>query len=188
MQGNTIVLPYTASICITLSVISITKAVLEFNVARIHAEPIRSWVSLLKSVPVYLDIFPCVVLAGFFRIASLIFIFGYFNTFGFIPLAVMFLTSIISNYLILKGELDHVPNWLIGFLSVFVPVCFSVSDDEDKIETIEMVKLQQKTFICQSLFSFLIYGGSLAVLGYLINFSQQFQQNPDTTLNNQVTF
>ena len=57
-QGNQIFLPYTASLCIMFSVVSILKAILEFNVSRMHVPAMKSWSTFLISLPVYLDFLP----------------------------------------------------------------------------------------------------------------------------------
>ena len=66
-QGNQIFLPYTASLCIMFSVVSILKAILEFNVSRMHVPSMRSWGTFWTSLPVYLDFLPYLATSAFFR-------------------------------------------------------------------------------------------------------------------------
>ena len=66
-QGNQIFLPYTASLCIMFSVVSILKAILEFNVSRMHVPAMKSWSTFLTSLPVYLDFLPFLATSAFFR-------------------------------------------------------------------------------------------------------------------------
>lgn len=131
LEGNTIFLPYTATLCILLSILSIFKSTLEFNLSGIHIQPLKTWKSLFQSLPIYLDLSPFLISAAFFRIASLIAIFTYLNIFGFIPIVTMLVCSIVINQVLLKNEMDHVPNWLILFMSLFVPCCFSTKSNPD---------------------------------------------------------
>ena len=66
-QGNRIYLPYTASLCIIFSVISILKAILEFNVSRIHVNSMNSWSEFCSSIFTYLDFLPFLATSAFFR-------------------------------------------------------------------------------------------------------------------------
>ena len=80
--------------------------------------------------------------------------------------------------------MDHIPNWLIMFMSLFVPVCFSIN----KTSSQKLIQIQMKAFFCQTLMSFLIYGGTLIVLMIFINGESEalsLEINPEIILNNQ---
>ena len=130
-QGNTIYLPYTTSLCMCFSVVSILKALVDFNVFRVHNVNksdlnTNYWSSFFLSLMTCVDFLPFLTSSAFFKIASLIGIMTYtFPYFGFVPLAAMLVLSIIINQIILRGVMDLVPNWLIIFMSLFVPACFN---------------------------------------------------------------
>ena len=81
-QGNTIYLPFTASLCISFSIIMILKAVMEFNIHKVHIPVLKKWVNLFRAFPIYLDMIPFLVIGSFFRIASLLAIMTYLQVFG----------------------------------------------------------------------------------------------------------
>ena len=182
-QGNTLYLPFTPGLCITFSVISIVKAITEFNVSRIHVSP-KSWKTFCQSIPIYLDFLPFFATGAFFRIASLIVIMTYISTFGFISMVGMLISSIVINQIIFRGEMEHIPNWLIVFMSLFVPVCFSTS----KTSSQKLIKIQLKTFFFQTLMSFIIYGGTMIALMIYVNGESEalnLEMNPEIIIDNQ---
>ena len=133
-------MPFTASLCITFSVISIMKAVMEFNVTRVHFETPKLWSDFFKNLPIYFDMMPFLAAGAFFRIASIIFIMTYLQVLGLVPIIIFLIANIVINQITLKEEMDHVPNWLIMFMSLFVPACFSTKS------TLNLRRIQIKTF------------------------------------------
>ena len=185
-QGNTIYLPYTTSLCVCFSVVSILKALVDFNVFRVHnvkSDFNNYWSSFFLSLMNFLDFLPFLTSSAFFKIASLIGIMTYtFPYFGFVPLVLMFILSIIINQIILREVMDLVPNWLIIFMSLFVPACFNTKDPGNK----NIDKIQARTFFWQTLASVIIYGSSIIAILVLVNTPTiNFNYNEEIILNNQ---
>ena len=148
---------------------------------------IKDWFkhkTFCQSIPIYLDFLPFFATGAFFRIASLIVIMTYISTFGFIPLVGMLISSIVINQIIFRGEMEHIPNWLIVFMSLFVPVCFSTS----KTSSQKLIQIQLKTFFFQTLMSFIIYGGTMIALMIYVNSESEalnLEMNPEIIIDNQ---
>ena len=183
LQGNTLYLPFTPAMCILFSIMSILSAILQFNVSRIHII-LRSWVDFWKSIPVYFDFLPFFASGAIFRISSVIAIFTYFTTFGILPVVAMLISSMVINLINFRGEMDHIPSWLIMCMSLFVPVCFSTSQTSSQ----KLIEIQMKTFFYQALMNFIIYGGTLIALLVYVNGESEtlnLEMNAEIILNNQ---
>ena len=87
---------------------------------------------------------------------------------GFIPMTLMLIANLIINQICLRnGEtMNYIPHWLILFMSLFVPVCFSTKDSQRKTA---FKMIQKKTFFYQTCASLLIYGGSILVIMILVD-------------------
>ena len=180
-QGNTIYLPYTTSLCVCFSVVSIFTKLVDFNVVRVHVKSDLNWSSFFPSLMTCLDFVPFLISSALFKIASLIGIMTYtYPYFGLIPLFAMFILSFIINQIILRGVMDLVPNGLILFLSLFVPACFNTKDPGGK----NIAKIQARTFFWQSLASFIIYGCAVIIIMVLVN-TFNYNYNENIILNNQ---
>ena len=95
-QGNTLYLPFTPLLCVTLSIVSILYCITNFNVSRIHVGVLKSWKCFWRAIPIYLDFLPFFITGTFFRIMSVIVIMTYFGFyFGLIPVVVAILISTI---------------------------------------------------------------------------------------------
>ena len=80
--------------------------------------------------------------------------------------------------------MDHIPNWFIMFMSLFVPVCFSVNKTSSK----KLILIQMKAFFRQTLMSFIILGSALIVLMLFINEASEdlkLETNSGIIFNNQ---
>ena len=164
-QGNTIYIPYTASLCIFFSCLSIMKSMLDYNVSKVHVPDAFSWLSMFKSMSIFLDYLPFLMSAAMFKVFSLMGIFAYFQVLGFIPVVLMFISSIIVNQIALKGFRKIIPNWLLVFISIFVPACFHIQGPEEIGKTLEDVaSVQSRTLFWQTLASCAIYGSSVMLL------------------------
>lgn len=96
----------------------------------------------------------------------------------------MLISSIVINQIIFRGEMEHIPNWLIVFMSLFVPVCFSTS----KTSSQKLIQIQLKTFFFQTLMSFIIYGGTMIALMIYVNDESEalnLEMNPEIIIDNQ---
>ena len=183
LEGNTISLQFTATLCIIFSVISILKSVVNFNVAKIHDSTLKSlsWSGLAKSLPIYLDFVPYLASGAFFRIASVISILAFFNVMGLIPIVLFLIANFIINQITLRKAMSDVPHWLIMFMAIFVPACFSVKKSRKKL-----VDIQKRVFFWQSTTSVVIYGASLIlILTFVNNPDSGFKYSEDLALNNQ---
>ena len=90
----------------------------------------------------------------------------------------------VINLIIFRGELDHIPSWLIMCMSLFVPVCFSTSQTSSQ----KLIEIQMKTFFYQALMNFIIYGGTLIILLVYVNGESEtlnLEMNAEIILNNQ---
>jgi hypothetical protein len=84
--------------------------------------------------------------------------------------------------------MDHIPNWLIIFMSVFVPVCFTSKMFKTAKDQQEMIKIQYKTFKLQTLASFISYTITLIVVLVYVNSPctfPDFRYNQEIILSNQ---
>ena len=118
-----------------------------------------------------------------FRISSIIGIMTYLWHLGFIPIICMLIASLIINQICLRKAMNYVPNWLILFMSLFVPVCFSTKD-WNKSRQKEAKMIQKKTFFYQTCASILIYGGSILIIMILVN-NSSINYEEEIILNNQ---
>ena len=98
---------------------------------------------------------------------------------GFISLILMLVASLIINQFCLRGSMRDVPNWLILFMSPFVPVCFSTKTQNSKL-----AKIQYRIFFHQTWTSVLIYGSTIIIILCLVNQSS-INYEEDLILNNQ---
>ena len=78
----------------------------------------------MRFVRKVVDHLPFLTTAGYFRIASSILFITYLGTFAFIPIGIFWITLLFIGYQ--KFRLDLNPLWLISFVSLFVPACFTM--------------------------------------------------------------
>ena len=102
---------------------------------------------------------------------------------GFIPMGFMLIASLIINQICLRKAMNYVPNWLILFMSLFVPVCFSTKDVNQSRQK-EAKMIQKKTFFYQTSASLLIYGSSILIIMILVN-NSSINYEEEVILNNQ---
>lgn len=143
-HGNELHLPTTAAISLTFSLASIAKAIIDFNIIRVHIEDVSSARKVLQSVELILSHLPFLASAAFFRVATVIVLLTYVNAFAFLPVAIFWFCCLAIGYrrfqdtLILNLEilyckilklfsfnLEKIPLWLISFISLFFPICFT---------------------------------------------------------------
>ena len=97
---------------------------------------------------------------------------------GFISLILVLIASLIINQFCLRGSMVD-SNWLILFMSPFVPVCFSAKNGS------KLAKIQYKTFFHQTWTTVLIYGSTIVIILCLVNQSA-INYEEDLILNNQT--
>ena len=181
-QGNTIYLPMTASATLLFSIFSILKASLELNIIRVHVEEVSSWKKAVLYFRSISDHLAFISAETYFRIVSILVCVTYLNTFGFLPIAVAWIGSIIIGQRIYSKSLDFIPLWLISFISIFMPICFTSKDIRSDYEREQVVYLQFQTFKYLSIVSVISYGVCLIAIGvivYLPYDMTQFQYNSE---------
>ncbi len=189
-EGNTIYLPFTSSLCIVFSVISILKATMEFNVMRMHVAEVSSWSKSFTCFRLYTNHVAFLASAAFFRCASIIAIVTYLNTYGLLPILIFWILSFVINQRLFGPVADRFPKWLVSFMSVFVPVCFAakINNNNDNSKRKDDVGLQYRTFKWQAWAAFISYTSPMIVVILFVNMPFDFsgwKYNPDIILNNQ---
>ena len=89
----------------------------------VHIDNITSAKKYMSFVRKVVDHLPFLTTAGYFRIATSVLFITYLGTFGFIPIGVFWISLLFIGYK--KFRLDLNPLWLISFVSLFVPACFT---------------------------------------------------------------
>ena len=91
-------LPTTATISLLFSAMSIMKAIVEFNIIRVHIDDIRDAKKFVKFVRHIFDHLPYLTVAAIFQMTSIALILTYLNQFGFIPIVALWIINLIIGY------------------------------------------------------------------------------------------
>ena len=89
----------------------------------VHIDNITNAKKYMSFVRKVVDHLPFLTTAGYFRIAASVLFITYLGTFGFVPIGVFWISLLFIGYK--KFRLDLNPLWLISFVSLFVPACFT---------------------------------------------------------------
>ena len=113
-----------------------------------------------------------------FKFGSLILLVGYFNLFAILPMITTFFIGIYVNNLTIREE-KNIPNWLLVFMNLFVPICFS-TDENSNISRCQEQNLKFQTWNCVT-----VYGVAMIILGLLVNLSV-YNMDPNIPINNEM--
>ena len=182
--GNELNLSVTVIVSMVLSITSIlvpvfkTNTFIEENSADDDdVEPL--WKKSLKAFLYYFDYAPFLVTATLFKIGSLIMLTTILNIFVAAPIFLTIIGNTVFNQFNIKGNTtSNIPKWLMVFMTLSVPTCFSLGKPSQNLQ-----KIKAKTLFNQTLISFIIYGISLVVLLCLVNFIDSFKLDRNLILS-----
>ena len=103
---------------------SIVKAMIDINIIRVHIDNITSTQKFMQFVLKVVEHLPFLWIAAYFRIISTVLFMTYLGTFGLVPIGIFWITLLFIGYH--KLQLDMNPLWLISFVSIFLPACFTI--------------------------------------------------------------
>ena len=158
-HGNSIPFPFLINFVI--SSLTLIKSVYGLNTPYFKAEATSKFLAMFEK----LDFVGFLVISTLFKLGSLILILGYFNYFGILPMILILLLGCCANFLSIRDH-GHIPNWLLVFMNLFVPICFKTKDGED-ISKAQAKNLRLQTWNCST-----VYGLALIILGLLVSLSK----------------
>ena len=98
-KGNTFLLPQTSMIAIIFSLLSMFKALIEFNIVNVHVSDINEFYKLKWLLLSFMDHLTYFATTAVFRIMALVLLFTYLGTFaGFIPIVIFMLVNLVYGY------------------------------------------------------------------------------------------
>ena len=160
LHGNNIRVPFFINFLI--SIITLLKSVYSLNMPTFKIGPSSKMSDKFFN---YLDYFGFITSSTIFRLASLTLLLGYFNLFALVPIALVLFFGACINFNTIRNQ-ANMPDWILVFMNLFVPICFSIDDSED------ISKVQARNLKLQNLNTFGFYGLSLIVLGLLVYHSK----------------
>ena len=169
LQGNTVSVPFFFNFLI--SGLTLIKSVYGLNMPFFKIENTSKYPAILS----WLDFVGFLVTTTLFKLSALILLWGYFNIYAILPMIAIILLGMYVNFSTIYDH-ENIPNWLLVFMNLFVPICFTTKDDED-ISKVQAKNLKFQTWNCS-----IFYGLSLIALGLLVAFSQ-LNMNPDIPIN-----
>ena len=169
LHGNNIPVPFIINFVI--SSLTLIKSVYGLNIPHFKTKANSKFPALLSKA----DFVGFLVASTLFKLSSLILLLGYFNVYTILPMIIIILAGSYANFLTIR-DFESIPNWLMVFMNLFVPICFTPKDDED-ISKAQAENLKLQTLIC-----FITYGLALILLGLLVYFSE-LNMNPDIPIN-----
>ena len=169
LQGNTVKVPFFINFLI--SGLTLIKSVYGLNMPFFKIKTTSKYPAILS----WLDFVGFLVTTTLFKLGALILLWGYFNIYAILPMIAIILLGMYVNFSTIY-EHENIPNWLLVFMNLFVPICFTTKDDED-ISKVQAKNLKFQTWNCS-----IFYGLSLIALGLLVAFSQ-LNMNPDIPIN-----
>ncbi|XP_059083079.1 uncharacterized protein LOC131880454 [Tigriopus californicus] len=164
--GNTISIPMAFSLSIIFTCASILKAVVELNLIGIHVSCITTWSKAKELMSLVLDFLPFLFLGTGFRIAAILVLLSYLNMFAFLPIAVVWLVTVIVNLRVVSNRTHEFPIWIISFFSLFFPNCFTIECSNGK--QLDCKTLQRRCFQLQTYPAMFIYGIGLVMVALIV--------------------
>ncbi len=96
--GNQIYLPTTAAVSLAFSVASIAKAIIYFNVIRVHIDEVSSGRQFLRSLGLVFEHLPFLATACLFRVGVAVLLLSYLNTYAFFAVAAFWFCCLAIGY------------------------------------------------------------------------------------------
>ena len=180
--GNETTLPTVAAFSMVFSALSILKAVVSFNIINVHIWNVDSSKKAIKLISIVMNHLVYFVSTVTFRVGAITLLCSYMNEYGLIPVAVFWLMNLVYGYqkLVETGA----PYWLISFSAIFSPVYFieftNIKHSNKKIR----IKNQYFAFKFQSIVSLVIFGLSLVVTWFFVNFDEEWSYSSTMILDN----
>ena len=165
LHGNNLSVPFFINFLI--SSMTLLKSVYKLNMPFFKAEAESKYFSKLA----WLDFVSFLATSTLFRLSSLILLFGYLNFYTILPMMILVFLGACVNFKTIRYY-ENIPNWLLVFMNLFVPICFT-TDSEENISEVQIKNLK-----CHTWTSSTIYCLSLMTLGVLVYFSK-LNMNPD---------
>ena len=182
LHGNSIPIPYFLNM--TISAFTLIKAVFSLNLYCFDSNTFE-WSDRLQLV---MKMFPFLVISTIFKMGSLIVLTGCLNTYSIFPIMVVFFIGIFINQKTLQdSEAEefqrYIPRWLIVFMNVFVPLCFTTKVNR------EAFKVLAKNLKYQAWNCFGIYVIALIAVWILINLNRlaMFEDIPYNNMHFNIT-
>ena len=169
LQGNTVKVPFFINFLI--SGLTLIKSVYGLNMPFFKIKTTSKYPAILS----WLDFVGFLVTTTLFKLGALILLWGYSNWYTSVPMIAIILLGIYVNLSTIY-EHENIPNWLLVFMNLFVPICFTTKDDED-ISKVQAKNLKLQTWNCST-----FYGLSLIALGLLVAFSR-LNMSPNIPIN-----
>ena len=180
--GNETTLPTVAAFSMVFSALSILKAVVSFNIINVHIWNVDSSQKAIKLISIVMNHSVYFVSTVIFRVGAITLLCSYMNEYGLISVAVFWLMNLVYGYqkLVETGA----PYWLISFSAIFSPVYFieftNIKHSNKKIR----IKNQYFSFKYQSIVSLVIFGLSLVVTWFFVNFDEEWSYSSTMILDN----
>ena len=180
--GNETTLPTVAAFSMVFSALSILKAVVSFNIINVHIWNVDSSQKAIKLISIVMNHSVYFVSTVIFRVGAITLLCSYMNEYGLISVAVFWLMNLVYGYqkLVETGA----PYWLISFSAIFSPVYFieftNIKHSNKKIR----IKNQYFAFKFQSIASLVIFGLSLVVTWFFVNFDEEWSYSSTMILDN----
>ena len=180
--GNETTLPTVAAFSMVFSALSILKAVVSFNIINVHIWNVDSSKKAIKLISIVMNHSVYFVSTVIFRMGAITLLCSYMNEYGLISVAVFWLMNLVYGYqkLVETGA----PYWLISFSAIFSPVYFieftNIKHSNKKIR----IKNQYFSFKYQSIVSLVIFGLSLVVTWFFVNFDEEWSYSSTMILDN----
>ena len=180
--GNETTLPTVAAFSMVFSALSMLKAVVSFNIINVHILNVDSSQKAIELISIVVNHLAYFVSTSIFRIGTITFLYSYMNEYGLIPVAIFWLLSLSYGYQKLVGT--GAPYWLISFSAIFFPVYFIDFTNLKHSDRKVRIKNQYLTFKFQSIASLVIFGLSLVVTWFFINFDEEWSYSSTMILDN----
>ena len=98
-KGNTFFLPQTSMFSMVFSVLSMLKALIEFNIINVHVSNINGFYKIKWLLLSFMDHLTYFATTALFRIMTLVLLFTYLKEIaGFIPIVIFMLANLVYGY------------------------------------------------------------------------------------------
>ena len=126
LTGNIVTLPTFGAFSMVFSAVNIIKSMIEFNITQVHINEINDSTRFFKFIGCCLYHLPFLSTAAYFRISFSVLSVMYLGNFASIPIGLFWIANLNIGYRHFQQSRHLNPLWLISFVSIFTPVCFSM--------------------------------------------------------------
>ena len=132
LTGNDVTLPTLGAFSMIFSAINIIKSMIEFNIIQVHINEIKDSTRFFKFIGCCLYHLPFLSTAAYFRISFFVLSVMYLGNFAVIPIGLFWIANLTIGYRHFQRSRHLNPLWLISFVSILMPVCFSMKKIEKR--------------------------------------------------------